>query len=503
MLVLALVFLVVLVAPLVVDLPAAARTAFSAADLAIWPAFAVDYGVRLYLAPARWHFVRTHPLDLIVLALPMLRPLRALRLLRPARLGAIAGVAHRRAQRSLHATVAGYVTTSAAGLLVLAAAVMYDVERRAPAGNIKSFPDALWWAVTTVTTVGYGDRYPTTGAGRLVGGALMLVGIALLGVVTASIAAWFVGRLRDVEVAEQSTQATLAEILAVLQALHARAGRPGATSSAQRLRRHGPPGRRLASRWREPVKRAALLLLLPLAACSTPTPAAAPPNPPSQPSQMPGTASALSRPSSAAPPALPSSSLPVAPSPTRTAGAGRTATAAPAPPLVTSSGALCHPRAVPGGVLPDAACTPGTANPDATQATIGSTICRAGYTATIRPPASYTDALKRQQIVAYGYPDTDPRLRGGSPDRAGTGRRAQRSAQPLVGAGALAEPEGQGRERVAPASLRRLADAGRGATADRHRLDDRRPLSPSRLRPATNDDDLAPGPSNDRLRSGC
>src|SRR5664280_26865 len=211
MLVLALVFLVVLVAPLVVDLPAAARTAFSAADLAIWPAFAVDYGVRLYLAPVRWHFVRTHPLDLIVLALPMLRPLRAL--------------------RSLHATVAGYVTTSAAGLLVLAAAVMYDVERRAPAGDIKSFPDALWWAVTTVTTVGYGDRYPTTGAGRLVGGALMLVGIALLGVVTASIAAWFVGRLRDVEVAEQSTQATLAEILAVLQALHARAGRPGATSS--------------------------------------------------------------------------------------------------------------------------------------------------------------------------------------------------------------------------------------------------------------------------------
>jgi hypothetical protein len=123
-----------------------------------------------------------------------------------------------------------------------------------------------------------------------------------------------------------------------------------------------------------------------------------------------------------------------------TAAAGRTATAAPVPPLVTSSGALCHPRAVPGGVLPDAACTPGTANPDVTQATIGSTICRAGYTATIRPPASYTDALKRQQIVAYG----------GSP----------RTGRPP-------------------------------------------PADPSRLRPATNDDDLAPGPSNDRLRSGC
>src|SRR5450759_1835660 len=350
-----------------------------------------------------------------------------------ARLGAIAGVAHRRAQRSLYATVAGYVTTSAAGLLVLAAAAMYDVERRAPAGNIKSF------------VVGRHHRHHR--------------------------------RLRRSLPHDRSRPPGCA-------AGPARpAGRPGATSSARRLRRHGPPGRRLASRWREPVKRAAVLLLLPLAACSTPTPAAAPPNPPSQP---PVTASALSRPSSAAPPELPSSSLPVAPSPTRTAAAGRTATAAPVPPPVTSSGALCHPRAVPGGVLPDAACTPGTANPDVTQATIGSTICRSGYTRH-HPPAgvlhqcAQAPADRRLRLSRH----RPARLRGGSPDRAGTGRRAQRSAQPLAGAGALAEPEGQGRERVAPAGLRRLADAGRGATADRHGLDDRRPLSPSRLRPAT------------------
>jgi voltage-gated potassium channel len=82
----------------VVDLPAAARTAFTVADLVLWVAFGVDYGARLYLAPARWRFVRTHPLDLLVLVPPVLRPLRALRL---ARLGALAGVAHGRAQRSL------------------------------------------------------------------------------------------------------------------------------------------------------------------------------------------------------------------------------------------------------------------------------------------------------------------------------------------------------------------------------------------------------------------
>jgi hypothetical protein len=58
------------------------------------------------------------------------------------------------------------------------------------------------------------------------------------------------------------------------------------------------------------------------------------------------------------------------------------------------------------GVLPDPTCTP--TNPDVTQASIGSTICRGGYTATIRPPAAYTSVLKRQQIVAYRYPDTSP-----------------------------------------------------------------------------------------------
>src|SRR5450759_4666735 len=73
-----------------------------------------------------------------------------------------------------------------------------------------------------------------------------------------------------------------------------------------------------------------------------------------------------------------------------------------------ATGALCHARAVGAGVLPDPACTPGATNPDVTQASIGSTICRAGYTGTIRPPAAYTSALKRQQIVAYGHPDTNP-----------------------------------------------------------------------------------------------
>jgi hypothetical protein len=58
--------------------------------------------------------------------------------------------------------------------------------------------------------------------------------------------------------------------------------------------------------------------------------------------------------------------------------------------------------------LPDSVCTPGAADPRVTQDNIHTTICVSGYTATVRPPSSYTDPLKRQQISAYGY--TDPNL---------------------------------------------------------------------------------------------
>ena len=77
--------------------------------------------------------------------------------------------------------------------MILATAVMkLDVERAAAKGNITTFSDALWWAVSTITTVGYGDHYPVTTAGRAIGIALMIVGVGIFGVVAASAAAWFI-----------------------------------------------------------------------------------------------------------------------------------------------------------------------------------------------------------------------------------------------------------------------------------------------------------------------
>lgn len=72
------------------------------------------------------------------------------------------------------------------------------------------------------------------------------------------------------------------------------------------------------------------------------------------------------------------------------------------PPATPALALTCHSN----GVLPDRSCQPGANNPDVTQSTIGSTICVSGWTATVRPPTSYTTPLKIKQIGEYGYSDT-------------------------------------------------------------------------------------------------
>jgi voltage-gated potassium channel len=85
-----------------------------------------------------------------------------------------------------------------------------QAERSRDGANIQTFGDALWWAITTVTTVGYGDQYPVTVEGRLIAVGLMLSGVALIGVVTATFASWLVQRVEEVE--EESRAATHQDI---------------------------------------------------------------------------------------------------------------------------------------------------------------------------------------------------------------------------------------------------------------------------------------------------
>jgi voltage-gated potassium channel len=203
LLILAVVFIPVLVIPEVSHPSAAERSGLSVLDYCIWGVFAAEYLTRLGLARRRSSFVRHNLLDLAIVALPMLRPLRivrsarAVRALRLGRLSALLGGSTTRTKRSLHARAVTYVLIVSGSLTIVCSVLMLDFERHARGANIRTYGDALWWSVTTVSTVGYGDRYPVTTAGRIVALALLLAGVSLFGVVTASVAAWFVRRIED------------------------------------------------------------------------------------------------------------------------------------------------------------------------------------------------------------------------------------------------------------------------------------------------------------------
>ncbi len=153
-----------------------------AISLLIWLAFAVDYVVRLTLSPERWTFVRTHKLDLVMVLLPMLRVLRAVLLLRKS------------FQTISMERIAGSLFTIVAVVVATGAVLEWRVEYNAPNATITTLGTAFWWAVVTTTTVGYGDTYPVTSAGRLIASVIMVVGIGLIGTVSATVAAWFVAR---------------------------------------------------------------------------------------------------------------------------------------------------------------------------------------------------------------------------------------------------------------------------------------------------------------------
>lgn len=180
-----------------VHLDASWRSVCQVVVIGAWVVFVIDYVTRLGLAPRRAHYFSRHLLDLAVIALPILRPLRLLRLVM------LLKALNRSATTGLRGRIAIYVGGGTILLLFCASLAVLDAERHSPAANIKNFGNALWWSATTITTVGYGDYHPVTVTGRFVAVGLMLGGVALLGVVTASIASWLIDRVRETEVSVQ------------------------------------------------------------------------------------------------------------------------------------------------------------------------------------------------------------------------------------------------------------------------------------------------------------
>ena len=159
-----------------------------AAELALTTVFAAEFVSRFVAARDRRAYLRGHWIDLVALV-PASRGLRILRILRLLRLvrtfagvyRALGHVGSLAEHRGLQTVVLSWL-----GVMVICCAALYFAERDVNAA-IRSPFDALWWGISTMTTVGYGDVYPTTAEGRIAASALMLLGIGLFSAVTAII----------------------------------------------------------------------------------------------------------------------------------------------------------------------------------------------------------------------------------------------------------------------------------------------------------------------------
>ena len=199
MLILAVIFMVAILAPEIADLSEEVVLALEAVSWIVWGAFAFELVIKTYLAPVRRRYLVTHWVDVLSVLVPFLRPLRFLRVV------AVGLRFWEEARTVLRARTFSVIGTTSL-LAVIASAVLMFVAERGGDGSIQTFPDALWWAVATITTVGYGDVYPKTNGGRGVAVFLMLVGISLFGLLTARVAAFFVEgdeKGRDQEIAER------------------------------------------------------------------------------------------------------------------------------------------------------------------------------------------------------------------------------------------------------------------------------------------------------------
>ena len=156
---------------------------FLALNLFIWVVFAVNLAVKIILAPHRWPYIRKHWMEVLIVIIPIARPLQIFYPLMLIVLGVRASTGLRRI------TNVSYLFVYFVGLVLVAATVVTSIEAGRNTG-IASFFDAMWWAVVTATTVGYGDTVPITALGRVIAMVLMIGGVSLFSGLTANFASF-------------------------------------------------------------------------------------------------------------------------------------------------------------------------------------------------------------------------------------------------------------------------------------------------------------------------
>ncbi len=211
LLILAFVMVPLLAASLFWDLTSRVERLVLVLDVVVWALFATDLGVKTAIAPDRRGFLMRHWLDVLIVVVPFARPFRLFRIVVYGT-RAFSGV--------VRIVKVDFLLVYAVGLVLTVATIVTTVEEGS-GSPLGFFPNSLWWAIATVTTVGYGDMVPSTPIGRVAGVVLMVGGIGLFGAVTANFAAIMVRRQRGSDAFEDLVK----EVKALREDLDQRGGR--------------------------------------------------------------------------------------------------------------------------------------------------------------------------------------------------------------------------------------------------------------------------------------
>lgn len=169
-------------------------TSFQWLDWFIWAIFVIDVSVRFMKSENKWLYIKQNPLDIIAI-IPLdsiFRMARIARIFKIIRLISMSSHFLKPVFGVINTNGLNRVITITFVLIFVSSVPIYLVEP-----NIGTYEDALWWSTVTATTVGYGDLSPETGIGRGIAVILMIVGIGLIGMVTGSVATYFMGSKKE------------------------------------------------------------------------------------------------------------------------------------------------------------------------------------------------------------------------------------------------------------------------------------------------------------------
>lgn len=166
--------------------PSPIKALLDTASWIIWWVFLLDLLLNAVTAKTFAGFIKSNWLEILALTIPFMRALRSLRVL-----VALKGL--KSLVRTRMAMTGAYIIFLLPTAWFVGAVAVLDAENSAPSSHITNLPDALWWSLVTLTTVGYGDFYPTTFEGKIVASILMLLGIGLVSAVAGIFASWLSG----------------------------------------------------------------------------------------------------------------------------------------------------------------------------------------------------------------------------------------------------------------------------------------------------------------------